>query len=149
MVNKLIVSKMFIGKYYHALEENNRISLPKKFREIETDWVVTRGLDGGLFLFRATNFDQELKKLSQRTFTKKAHRDFIRLMTNEAQEVMADDNGRVSLPEYLIEFAQLKKDLVIVGSYERIEIWDRDIYHKYLTQIESDAEKIAERLNDE
>ncbi len=149
MVNKLIVSKMFIGKYYHALEENNRISLPKKFREIETDWVVTRGLDGGLFLFRATNFNQELKKLSQRTFTKKAHRDFIRLMTNEAQEVMADDNGRVSLPEYLIEFAQLKKDLVIVGSYERIEIWDRDIYHKYLTQIESDAEKIAERLNDE
>jgi len=149
MVNKLIVSKMFIGKYYHALEENNRISLPKKFREIETDWVVTRGLDGGLFLFRATNFNQELKKFSQRTFTKKAHRDFIRLMTNEAQEVMADDNGRVSLPEYLIEFAQLKKDLVIVGSYERIEIWDRDIYHKYLTQIESDAEKIAERLNDE
>ena len=149
MVNKLIVSKMFIGKYYHALEENNRISLPKKFREIETDWVVTRGLDGGLFLFRATNFNQELKKLSQRTFTKKAHRDFIRLMTNEAQEVIADDNGRVSLPEYLIKFAQLKKDLVIVGSYERIEIWDRDIYHKYLTQIESDAEKIAEGLNDE
>ena len=149
MVNKLIVSKMFIGKYYHALEENNRISLPKKFREIETDWVVTRGLDGGLFLFRATNFNQELKKFSQRTFTKKAHRDFIRLMTNEAQEVMADDNGRVSLPEYLIEFAQLKKDLVIVGSYERIEIWDRDTYHKYLTQIESDAEKIAEGLNDE
>jgi MraZ protein len=140
---------MFIGKYYHALEENNRISLPKKFREIETDWVVTRGLDGGLFLFRATNFDQELKKLSQRTFTKKAHRDFIRLMTNEAQEVIADGNGRVSLPEYLIEFAQLKKDLVIVGSYERIEIWDRDTYHKYLTQIESDAEKIAEGLNDE
>jgi len=140
---------MFIGKYYHALEENNRISLPKKFRDIETDWVVTRGLDGGLFLFRAANFNQELKKLSQRTFTKKAHRDFIRLMTNEAQEVSADSNGRVSLPEYLIKFAQLKKDLVIVGSYERIEIWDRNTYHQYLAQIESDAEKIAEGLNDE
>lgn len=149
MVNKLIVFKMFIGKYYHALEENNRISLPKKFRDIETDWVVTRGLDGGLFLFRAANFNQELKKLSQRTFTKKAHRDFIRLMTNEAQEVSADSNGRVSLPEYLIKFAQLKKDLVIVGSYERIEIWDRNTYHQYLAQIESDAEKIAEGLNDE
>ncbi|MBT4681111.1 MAG: division/cell wall cluster transcriptional repressor MraZ [Candidatus Pacebacteria bacterium] len=149
MVNKLIVSKMFIGKYYHALEENNRISLPKKFREIETDWVVTRGLDGGLFLFRATNFEQELKQLSQRTFTKKAHRDFIRLMTNEAQEVVADANGRVSLPEYLIKFAKLKKDLVIVGSYERIEIWNRDSYHQYLTQIEAQAEEIAERLNDE
>ena len=149
MVNKLIVSQMFIGKYYHALEENNRLSLPKKFREIETAWIVTRGLDGGLFLFRAANFNQELNKLSQRTFTKKAHRDFIRLMTNEAQEVTADNNGRVSLPEYLIKFAQLKKELVIVGSYERIEIWDRDIYHQYLAQIEAQAEEIAEGLNDE
>ncbi len=149
MVNKLIVSQMFIGKYYHALEENNRISLPKKFRKIETNWIVTRGLDGGLFLFRAQNFNQELKKLSERTFTKKAHRDFIRLMTNEAQEAVADNNGRVSLPEYLIKFAKLKKDLVIVGSYEHIEIWDRDIYHQYLAQIESQAEIIAEGLSDE
>ncbi len=140
---------MFIGKYYHALEENNRLSLPKKFRDIETNWVVTRGLDGGLFLFRATNFAQELKQLSQRTFTKKAHRDFIRLMTNEAQELLADNNGRVSLPEYLIKFAQLKKDLVIVGSYEWIEIWDRDIYHQYLSQIEATAAEIAESLDND
>ena len=140
---------MFIGRYYHTLEENNRVSLPKKFREIETNWIVTRGLDGGLFLFRAQNFNQEIKKLSERTFTKKAHRDFIRLMTNDAQEVAADNNGRVSLPEYLIEFAQLKKQLIIVGSYEWVEIWDRALYHQYLAQIESQAEKIAEGLSDE
>jgi len=140
---------MFIGRYYHTLEENSRVSLPKKFRDIETNWVVTRGLDGGLFLFRAQNFNQELKKLSERTFTKKAHRDFIRLMTNDAQEITADNNGRVSLPEYLIKFAKLKKQLIIVGSYERVEIWDRALYHQYLAQIESQAEKIAEKLNDE
>lgn len=140
---------MFIGRYYHTLEENNRVSLPKKFRDIETNWVVTRGLDGGLFLFRAQNFKQELKKLSERTFTKKAHRDFIRLMANDAQELLADDHGRVSLPEYLIEFAQLKKQLIVVGSYERVEIWDRALYHQYLAQIESQAEKIAERLDEQ
>ncbi len=140
---------MFIGRYYHTLEENNRVSLPKKFRNIETNWIITRGLDGGLFLFRAQNFNQEPKKLSERTFTKKAHRDFIRLMANDAQEVVADKNGRVSLPEYLIKFAQLKKELIIIGSYERVEVWDRTLYHQYLTKIESQAEKIAERLGDE
>lgn len=149
MVNKLIVSKMFIGKYYHSLEENNRLSLPKKFRNVETDWIVTRGLDGGLFLLRAENFEQELQKISQRTFTKKAHRDFIRLMTNEAQEVSADKNGRVSLPEYLVDFAQLKKEVVIVGSYDQIEIWDRDNYHQYLTQLEENAAEIAEGITHE
>lgn len=137
---------MFIGRYYHTLEENNRVSLPKKFRDIETDWVITRGLDGGLFLFRAENFEVELAQLSQRTFTKKAHRDFVRLMSNDAQRVSADKNGRVSLPEYLIDFAQLKKEVVIVGSFERVELWDRDAYHQYLESIESKAEEIAEKL---
>ncbi|MBU1885174.1 division/cell wall cluster transcriptional repressor MraZ [Patescibacteria group bacterium] len=139
---------MFIGRYYHTLEENNRVSLPKKFRNIETNWIVTRGLDGGLFLFRAANFKEELEKLSQRTFTKKAHRDFIRLMTNDAKEIIADKNGRVSLPEYLIKFAQLKKQLVVIGSYSRIEIWNQNRYHQYLEKIESQAEKIAERVDD-
>ncbi|MBU0576749.1 division/cell wall cluster transcriptional repressor MraZ [Patescibacteria group bacterium] len=140
---------MFIGRYYHTLEENRRLSLPKNFRKIETNWIITRGLDGGLFLFRAVNFKEELKKLSQRTFTKKAHRDFIRLMANDAKELLADDNGRVSLPEYLTEFAKLKKQVVIVGSYSKVEIWDRDQYHHYLEKIQAQAEKIAEGLNDQ
>lgn len=140
---------MFIGRYYYTLEENRRVSLPTAFREVEKKWVVTRGLDGGLFLFRAENFAQELKKLANKTFTKKAHRDFIRLMTNDAVEVSVDKNGRVSLPEYLTEFAHLKKDLVVVGSYSRVEIWDRDNYHLYLDEIESQAESIAESLEAE
>lgn len=137
---------MFIGRYYYTLEENRRVSLPKEFREVEKNWVITRGLDGGLFLFRAETFETELKKLSDKTFTKKSHRDFIRLMANDAAEVSVDGNGRVSLPEYLTVFAHLKKDLVVVGSYSRIEIWDRDNYHLYLDEIESQAENIAEGL---
>lgn len=138
---------MFIGRYYHTLEENGRVSLPKDFREQETDWVITRGLDGGLFLFRAENFKQELANLADKTFTKKKHRDFIRLMANDAKLVQADQNGRVSLPEYLIEAAGLKKSLVIVGSYSRVEIWGRNQYHQYLDQLEENAEEIAESLN--
>jgi MraZ protein len=139
---------MFIGRYYHSLEENNRLSLPKEFREQETEWVVTRGLDGGLFLYRAQDFQEELQKLTERTFTRKVHRDFIRLMANDAKAVSADNLGRVSLPEYLIEYAKLKKNVLIVGSYSRVEIWDRDLYHAYLDQLEDTAESIAESLND-
>ncbi len=139
---------MFIGKYYHKLESNGRIALPKSFRDEQNDWVITRGLDGSLFLFSAESFATEIAKLEARSFTKKINRDFIRLMTNEAQKVSVDKNGRVQLPEYLIEFAQLQKEIVIVGSLSRVEIWDRRRYHHYLDEIEGKAETIAEALSE-
>lgn len=140
---------MLIGKYYHRLEEKGRVSLPKKLRTEEKNWVVTRGLDGCLFMFTTENFETKLAEIANRTFTKKAHRDLIRLMTNEAQELVADNSGRVHLPKYLIEFAHLKKDLVIVGSYSNLEIWDRTTYHDYIDTIEDKAEEIAESIKND
>ncbi len=139
---------MFIGKFYHSLEEKGRISLPKKFRQTTKSWIVTRGLDGGLFIFKEEDFEKEIAKFESRTFTKKNNRDFVRLMTNEAQEINPDKTGRVQLPEYLIEFAGLKKAIVIVGSLSRLEVWDRDSYHAYVDSIEDKTEEIAETLEE-
>ena len=138
---------MFIGRYYHHLEDKGRISLPKTFREQVTEWIVTRGLDGGLFVFPKAEYQQQLQQIATSTFTKQSHRDFVRLLTNEAREIQADSQGRVQLPEYLIEFAHLVKQVVIVGSYSWIEIWDQDRYHQYLEQVEPRAEAIAEAMN--
>lgn len=137
---------MFIGRYYHTLEANKRVSLPKKFREQEQNWIVTRGLDGGLFGFREADFAERIQELEQRTLTKKSHRDFVRWLSNDAYAVTVDDNGRVHLPEYLIEFAHLEKEVVIIGSFNWIEIWDRDRYHEYLEQLTPQAEAIAESI---
>lgn len=137
---------MFIGRYYHKLDEKNRVSLPKSFRAVTSEWVISRGLDGGLFLFEKEKFERELEQLAERSFTKKNNRDFIRLMSNDAKELEIDKNGRVLLPEYLTDLAEIKNEVVIVGSYSRIEIWDRKRYHKYLDETEEKAEAIAERL---
>lgn len=148
MVNRLNkINKMLIGKYYHHLEANGRLSLPAKFREVNKEWIVTRGLDGCLFLLQESNFKKELEKIAQSTFTKKANRDLLRLMTNEAKELTADENGRVNLPDYLIEFAKLKKSVVVVGSLDHLEIWDQDKYHQYIDIIEDQAESIAESID--
>ena len=138
---------MFIGKYYHKLEPNGRVMIPRNFRTEEA-WVVTRGLDGSLFLFPAAEFEKEIKNFADRSFTKKINRDFIRLMANEAQAVSVDKQGRVQLPEYLIDFAQFSKDLGFVGSVSRVEIWDQATYHTYLDTIENQAEAIAEQIED-
>jgi len=135
---------MFIGRYYHRLEEKGRVSLPKAFRAQETTWVITRGLDGGLFLFTKKEYQQQLQQITASTFTKQSNRDFIRLLANDAKEVTADAQGRVQLPEYLIDFAHLKKEVVVVGSYTWIELWDQSRYHAYLEKVEPQAEQIAE-----
>lgn len=140
---------MFIGRHYHKLEDKGRISLPKKFREVETDWIVTRGLDGGLFVFKKNDFLEKVEEIANRSFTKKRNRDFVRLMVNEAQEISVDANGRVSLPEYLINLAGLSKDVVVVGSFNYLEIWDQTKYHAYLDQLDKNAEMIAESIEDE
>lgn len=137
---------MFIGKYYYKLQTNSRLSLPKEIRKDQKKWVVTRGLDGCLFVFKAEAFEQELAQLATRSFTKKAHRDLIRIMSNEAKEITVDSSGRVHLPEYLIKFAKLKSNVVIVGSFNRVEIWDQEKYHQYSNQIETQAEAIAESI---
>lgn len=137
---------MLIGRYYHTLEKNGRLALPKSFREKATDWVVTRGLDGGLFLFPKQDFEKQIQELAERTFTKKRNRDFIRLMVNSAQEVSPDSLGRVLLPEYLIGLAQLTKQVVVVGSFQYLEIWDQKLYHNYLDELEPQAESLAESL---
>jgi len=140
---------MFIGRHYHTLEGHGRLSLPKTFRDQASRWVITRGLDGGLFAFRHEQFQEKLQELAERTLTQKSNRDFIRLMTNDAIEVEADENGRVQLPEYLIKFAHLVKRVIVVGSFEWLEIWDADLYHQYLEKIEPQAETIAEGLTKE
>lgn len=139
---------MFIGRYYYTLESQGRVSLPKAFRDQSNDWIVTRGLDGGLLVFKASDFAKQLEELSERTFTRKVHRDFIRLLTNDATAAQPDGNGRVHLPEYLIDFAGLQKEVVIVGSFQYLEIWDRDRYHQYLETLEKNPAALAEKLSD-
>ena len=140
---------MFIGRYYHTVEEKGRVSLPKTFREQEKQWVITRGLDGGVFLFPQQSYVQQVQALSKLGFTKKAHRDFVRLLTNDAEQVEVDRLGRITVPEHLRATAQLTKQVVIVGSFERVEIWDVTKYHTYIDSIADQAEEIAEQIEEQ
>lgn len=138
---------MFLGTFYHKLEENGRVSIPSKFRSKNTTWVLTRGLDGCLFMFNKNTFEQEISTISSSTLTKKTNRDLARLFANQAQEVDIDEQGRIKIPKNLLDLSKLTKNVVIVGSFSRIEIWDQDHYHQYLEKINQDAEEIAEKID--
>lgn len=138
---------MFVGTYYHTLEDQNRISVPKSFRtELTPGSVITYGLDGCLFLFTADSWSKLSDKLSALPLTNKAARDFLRLLTYNASPVELDKLGRTKLSGNIVELAGLKKDVVFAGALTRVEIWDKARYHSYIDGLNSQTGELENTL---
>ncbi len=140
---------MFIGEYHHSIDEKGRVAVPVKFRaDLKTGGVVTRGLDNCLFMYPKKDWQQLAERLSKLPIAKANSRAFARLMLAGAMEVSLDSQGRVILPEYLREFAQVKKNVVLAGLYNRIELWDKAAWEKYRKGTEQKSGDIAEALGE-
>jgi len=138
---------MFIGEYAHNLDDKGRLSIPAKFRrDLSKGAVVTRGLDSCLFLYTKTEWAKLAEKLSALPFSQSNSRAFSRLMLAGAMDVEIDKQGRVVLPEYLRQFAGLKKSVVVAGLYNRAEIWDEGKWSVYKSQTEANSNEIAEKM---
>jgi MraZ protein len=139
----------FIGTYYHTLEEKGRVSVPKTFRtELAHGSVVTRGLDGCLFVFTPDSWSLLLERLSSLPLANKAARDFLRLLTYTAAPVELDKLGRTRLPESLTQLAGIDKDVVFAGALTRVEIWAKDRYHAYLDTLSKQEGEIELALKE-
>ncbi len=140
---------MFIGQFEHHLEKKGRLSIPKKFRsQLETGAVLSQGLDGCLFLYPKHAWDKLIEKISQLPLTKIDARGFTRALSYGASEVEIDRLGRILIPDYLRQFADISVDCVVAGAVDRIEIWSKSKFSQIVSQINSRREEIAEKLSD-
>ena len=140
---------MFIGEYQHNIDEKGRLAVPVKFRnELAKGAVVTRGIDNCLFLYPQKDWEQLAEKLSKLPISKANSRAFARLMLAGAMDCEADKQGRIILPDYLRKYASLEKKVVIAGLYNRLEIWDEEVWNKYKAGKEKDSSDIAEALGE-
>lgn len=140
---------MFIGEYTHKLDGKGRLLIPKKFREdLQDGAVVTRGLDDCLFLYTQKEWEKLAEKLADLPFSQSNSRAFTRLMLAGAMDVEVDSKGRIIVPEYLREFADFEKEVVIAGLYDRLELWDKGLWNKYKEKTEDNSSEIAERMAD-
>jgi len=141
------VDNSFIGEYNHSLDNKGRLAIPAKFRSsLKKGAVVTKGLDGCLFMYTEKEWNKWVAKLSEMSTSQGKSRAFARLMLAGAMPVRIDVQGRINLPKYLIDFAKLKNNVVIAGLMNRLEIWDEKTWDKYKKQTEPESEKIAEEL---
>lgn len=140
---------MFIGEYSHNLDEKGRLAIPKKFRAVLAKGaVVTRGLDTCLFLYTKEEWKKLAVKLADLPFSQANTRAFARLMLAGAMDVELDKQGRVILPEYLRSFAGLKKQIIVAGLYNRLELWDQKNWSDYTRRSEKASGDIAEQMGE-
>jgi MraZ protein len=143
------IKNMLIGEYKHTIDDKNRISLPSKFRsELGKKIVITRGLDNCLFIYSEKEWKQIAEKLGTMGFGQADTRGFNRFMLSGAMEMSIDGAGRVLLPEHLRSFARLGSKAVFAGVYNRVEIWDENLWSEYNQKVLSKADEMAETLGD-
>lgn len=138
---------MFMGEYNHTIDAKGRLIVPAKFREILGDnFIVTKGLDGCLFVYpndEWTRFEEKLKSLP---LTNKNARQFTRFFLAGAAACEVDKQGRILLPQVLRGFASLEKDVVLVGVASRIEIWSRERWDESMNTYDGDMDEVAENM---
>jgi MraZ protein len=140
---------MLLGEYKHNLDIKGRVAIPAKFREeLKAGAIITRGLDKCLFLFGVKEWETLIQKLLSLPLSQANSRAFVRLMLAGAAQVEFDNQGRILIPEYLRNYAGLKKQVIITGLYSRVEIWDNELWENYKRKTESSSDEIAEKLSE-
>lgn len=136
---------MFMGEYNHTIDPKGRIIIPAKFRDILGEqFVITKGLDGCLFVYDEQEWKAFEEKLKTLPITNKEARAFVRFFLAGAADVESDKQGRILIPGVLRDHAKLIKDVVLVGIGSRVEIWSKECWDN--TAQFDDVDEIAEHM---
>jgi len=143
----------YLGTFRYSIDSKGRLSIPAKFRKIllpeaNGTYMVTKGFDQQcLSLFSLDEwikFEESLRGLPR---TKKSSRNVVRWFTANAERVTLDNQGRINIPKHLLDFAGLKKEAVIIGVLDRIEIWDPEAYKTNTKEVTGTFDEYLESLN--
>ena len=138
---------MFIGEFLHSIDEKGRLAVPIKFRsDLAEGAIVTKGLDGCLFLYTRGEWDKLVQKIKNMPISQSNARTFSRFILGGAIDLVPDKQGRINLPKYLMSYAGIKNNVIVTGLVDRLEIWDAKAWQEYKKKTEKDVEKMAEQL---
>jgi len=138
---------LFIGEYTASVDDKGRVAIPAKFRVgLNGSCVVTRGLDNSLFLYPLAEWTKLAEKLAALPISQASSRAFARLMLAGAMDLEIDKQGRITLPDYLRQFAKVGKQVAVAGLMNRLEIWDAESWQAYKAQTEQESGSIAEAM---
>lgn len=136
---------MFLGEYEHSLDAKGRLILPSKFRaRLESGCVIAKGQDGCLYVWPREEWDRKAEQVAQASLSSIQARNFHRLFFSGASEQLPDGQGRVSVPEPLRRYANLDRDVTVIGAGPRFEIWDRESWVRHRDETERAYSEMTE-----
>ncbi len=139
---------MFIGTFEHSIDDKGRLAVPARFRsELADGMFVTRGIDRCLMLLTSEHWQRLVDGMSSLPMLQNDARRLQRHFFSGAAPLQPDRLGRVVIPQFLREYAQLSGDVVVVGVMNRIEIWDRHSWSAERDEVESLSQELAEHLS--
>jgi len=138
---------MLIGQYEYTIDSKKRLALPAKFRgELGKKVIITRGIENCLVVYTEKEWKVMSEKLGGLPISQTEARSFARMILGSAMEVSLDKLGRILLPDYLKKRAGLKKDVVICGLSNRLEIWDKKKWDIYKNKAEKEVSSLVSKL---
>ena len=137
---------MFMGEYNHTIDAKGRLIIPSKYREALGDtFYVTKGLDGCLFVYDKTEWTAFEEKLKSLPLTSKDARKFVRFFLAGATMAEVDKQGRILIPASLRKYAELEKEVMLLGVGSRVEIWNKEKWEEASTY--DDMDEVAEHMD--
>ena len=137
---------MFMGEYHHSIDAKGRLIVPTKLRDdLGENFIVTRGLEGCLFVYPKNEWDKIINKYKELPDTKD-RRYFMRIFLSGATVCELDKQGRINIPMPLIQYSNLVKECLIIGVDERLEIWSKESWEKFIEANEANLSEIADNL---
>lgn len=141
---------MLIGNYHHNLQGKRRLAIPSQFRdELGEQPILTRGIERCLHILPFNIWSDLLNNLGSNPLVGSDKRNLRRLLAHDAFKLEFDSQGRILLPQDLCDWAQFQKTIVVAGSIDWIELWDRENYKTFMDEIKNDTQSIAERVTHE
>ena len=138
---------MFYGEFQHTIDPKGRVIIPAAFRsELGEKFMITKGLEGCLFIFSQAQWNNLVSKLETLPLSNTNARAFNRFFFSTAAECEMDKNYRILVPQALRAHAGLEKDISIIGVGTRVEVWSRDKWEKYIRDDSLSPESIAETM---
>lgn len=138
---------MFAGTYTPKVDPKGRLFLPAKFREAMGEGLVmTRGQENSIDVRTRADFDLFTERFKHASQTDARLRGYGRMLFGLASEQVPDKQGRITITPELRQYAGLDRDAVVVGVYDRVEIWRPDAWEAYTAQQEPAFSNISEEI---
>lgn len=139
---------MFLGQHERTLDDKARVAIPVEFRTgLASGAVLTRGFDNCLCIYPASKWESLARAVDDLPEVRPEVRDLARSLFGSATPCEFDRQGRIVIPAFLREHAELRGDVMVVGVHSQVEIWDRETWRQRQQRFETDGSRLAEAFS--